>query len=633
MALDQQALALTKAIRDAESGGSKDPYKASGASGETGAYQFMPETWHARAAKYLGNANAPQDRITQNKVQYLWVKDMKDKGYTAAQIASMHNAGEGRPNAYKENWKGVNSQGVAYDTPAYVGKVKQAYMKYKPQTTVETPPPAPVAPSKPLYEKASDFLGTTKLGKALGATAAVIGGTANDINESAIRGAEADRQKAELLKRPDLRPEQRVNLMKQLGQATAQPVQTATEAMPEINYTPEEIYGSALNTAALALPGSVGVAKGAGLGARVAGTALGGMLAGGAMGAGNAMQENKGIKDVALNAAKSAALGGVLGSGGELAATGLSKVLPKVAGKVAGTALKEPLREVKKGIVYGNESLGEKAVKLGYKGTDNQIYQAAEKNLDNIENRLQSVLKPNTNIVTREEVAGSKVVKNLIKEAKATPGRAEEATVIEKIVSELPEEMKISKANDIKRLIYKALGDRAYALDATLATKRNGMKAVANALKNLIEEKSVYTAGKGQVRRLNQLLADHGKIRDAALQNLARSNNRAMLGLSDYSALGVGGIIGGAPGAIAAEIAKRIAGTTFGKTWGAFLMAKIGNVITKIAPTVNSATLKLIIDGLSKIPPEELKKMDDRKLQETVRMIASSNKIDQSQAQ
>lgn len=128
--LDPQAVALAKAIRQTESGGD---FNARGQSGEIGAYQFTPATWAGASKKYLGR-DVPLDRATpqeQNEVVYKRIKEWKDAGRNVGQIASMWNAGEGRPNAYVENWRGTNSLGVSFDTPAYAEKVAKAYQKIK----------------------------------------------------------------------------------------------------------------------------------------------------------------------------------------------------------------------------------------------------------------------------------------------------------------------------------------------------------------------------------------------------------------------------------------------------------------------------------------------------------------------
>lgn len=122
--LDQQVVNLTKAIRQIESGNRA----IAGKSGELPSrYQYTPGTWKSVAGKYLGDENAPISLENENKATYLRVKDWKDNGYNVGQIASMWNAGEGRPDAYAQNWRGVNKYGVHYDTPAYAEKVAKYY--------------------------------------------------------------------------------------------------------------------------------------------------------------------------------------------------------------------------------------------------------------------------------------------------------------------------------------------------------------------------------------------------------------------------------------------------------------------------------------------------------------------------
>lgn len=129
--LDPQVVSLAKAIRQAESGNRAVlPQEGAGVGGAS-RYQYTHDTWKGVAQKYLGDANAPLTSTNENKASYLRIKEWKDAGYNVGQIASMWNAGEGRPNAYAENWRGVNKHGVAYDTPAYARKVASAYQQFK----------------------------------------------------------------------------------------------------------------------------------------------------------------------------------------------------------------------------------------------------------------------------------------------------------------------------------------------------------------------------------------------------------------------------------------------------------------------------------------------------------------------
>lgn len=140
--LDPTILNLTKAIRKAE--GFNGDSNIRGKAGEWGAYQFMPETWD-RYAKELGvNAQFGQASLAQqNEVAYKKLKQWKDSGYNVGQIASMWNAGEGRPNAYAEGWRKTDPKTgeVIFDTPAYAQKVATEYQRLKAESGGQPVPP------------------------------------------------------------------------------------------------------------------------------------------------------------------------------------------------------------------------------------------------------------------------------------------------------------------------------------------------------------------------------------------------------------------------------------------------------------------------------------------------------------
>lgn len=154
--LDPQAVALSKAIRHVESGG--DP-NAKGSSGEYGAYQWEPGSWDAMSQRAGINVPLHESSLEQqNQVAYTQIKAWKDQGYNPGQIASMWNAGEGKPNAYLEGNAGVNKEGVSYDTAEYARKVAEAYHQFnggasypapgsQAQSDTSTGYPAPQAPT------------------------------------------------------------------------------------------------------------------------------------------------------------------------------------------------------------------------------------------------------------------------------------------------------------------------------------------------------------------------------------------------------------------------------------------------------------------------------------------------------
>lgn len=170
--LDPKLVTLAKAIRQQESGG--DPTRK-GASGEYGAYQFLPATWNSYAKN--AGVSVPLEQATleqQNEVAYKNLERMSKAhpDWNVGNFASAWNAGEGKPNAYKEGNVGTNSQGVKYDTPAYAKAVATYYQQFKQEQA--QPQQAPEAPPEPESQYGATFpaspndSGTTAGLKALG---------------------------------------------------------------------------------------------------------------------------------------------------------------------------------------------------------------------------------------------------------------------------------------------------------------------------------------------------------------------------------------------------------------------------------------------------------------------------------
>lgn len=107
---------IANAIKQVESNGN---YNAKGASGESGAYQFMPETWINWSKKYLGYI-APMTKENQDIVAKNRIQEWLDLGYNERDIALLWNSGKTTP------VKGINSKRVAYDSEAYAQKVLNA---------------------------------------------------------------------------------------------------------------------------------------------------------------------------------------------------------------------------------------------------------------------------------------------------------------------------------------------------------------------------------------------------------------------------------------------------------------------------------------------------------------------------
>ena len=118
---------IANAIKQIES---NNNYEAKGASGEYGAYQFMPATWAEWSKEYAkakgislmpgGMSMSPenQDAVAKFKIQQ-WLS----QGLSPQQIAAKWNSGS---EVGWENKIGVNKQGVAYNVPAYVKRFTDA---------------------------------------------------------------------------------------------------------------------------------------------------------------------------------------------------------------------------------------------------------------------------------------------------------------------------------------------------------------------------------------------------------------------------------------------------------------------------------------------------------------------------
>lgn len=132
--LDAGVVNLAKAMRTVES---NNNYNSRGKSGEFGAFQWMPDTWqkHAQMAGVDPNDRSP---VNQDKVAYKVIEARKKAGLTPEQIVSEWNSG--KANAFAQGHRGVNSLGVAFDTPAHVQKVIAEFQKNK-----GTTPPQQVA--------------------------------------------------------------------------------------------------------------------------------------------------------------------------------------------------------------------------------------------------------------------------------------------------------------------------------------------------------------------------------------------------------------------------------------------------------------------------------------------------------
>lgn len=152
--LDPQILNIVKALAYTENGGQPDVENPkSGASGEEKSiFQFMPDTWKEYSTQASGKV-LPLTPENEATVVYAKVASWLKQGKSPQQIFSMWNAGEQNPDAYKQNYKGTNREGIAYNTPKYVKTATKYLTQFEkesqnpPQMAQNTPTPQTPHPS------------------------------------------------------------------------------------------------------------------------------------------------------------------------------------------------------------------------------------------------------------------------------------------------------------------------------------------------------------------------------------------------------------------------------------------------------------------------------------------------------
>lgn len=115
--MSSRVQSIAGAIRETETGGR---FEAVGASGERGAFQFMPETWKMWSKEVAGRV-LPLTEANEYYVATMKIKKFVEAGYSDADIALSWNQG-----SRGECRRGVNRHGVNYDSCAYQEKVLTA---------------------------------------------------------------------------------------------------------------------------------------------------------------------------------------------------------------------------------------------------------------------------------------------------------------------------------------------------------------------------------------------------------------------------------------------------------------------------------------------------------------------------
>ena len=388
---------------------------------------------------------------------------------------------------------------------------------------------------KGILERIGDFTGVTNLAKGVGYAVADWTGAMDEITKNQESAQKSNAKLMDIYKK-------RVESGKMSKEEYGQKLQDISKSNQEISGWTEEymaerptekqIISSAGQTALiLGTAGALGVKAGAKVVGKevvkrgVLGTALktGAKVA--PITAGYGALEKYGEEgtgqEIVSSAIKSGLAGFALGTVGSLAGQAISGIAKKIKGApetIYKAQFPETLKERSKNIKFGEKALGTKAMEKGVSGSSENMYDDVLLRLDKSEDELQKIIAPVKEKIFKKELVSS--FDDIIKTKVNTPGMASEAKKITKIFTELPEEITLSQANQIKRNLYKAIGDKAYQFDATIpSTVKESQKALAKSLKELIEKKS----GSSEiVKNLNKDLSSYGKMRDVLLKKLAK---------------------------------------------------------------------------------------------------------------
>lgn len=563
--VDLGVLNLTKAIRQTESGGN---YAARGASGEFGAYQWMPGNFQADAAAAgIKNPN-PNDPATQNKVAYFKLLSLKQQGLSPQQIASVWNAGIGEPDAYTGKFSngkpsvGLNPKGIHMDVPGYVSKVISAAQQYAKGTIPTAGGTASTAigvgdqESKPGFVQsmiqgaANPFLQLARF--PLGLLQEGVGklfGSQPDVQ----RGAElASNMPADFgfLGKVNAAGYDANGKSLDLGNATAQAVGAGLQIAPWLIGAGEA--GSAAE--------KIGQTS---FGALVKGGAKTGAAIGGLSGIGTSLQSQgeeangidpgKVLTSGAVGAGAGALTGGMIG--------GASSVLPLVGvgAKTGSEVSDQAMSDLQKGVAdkYGT-ALGTGTGKgsIAYKyDTDPLMTAARELNglsnedgkyvatpdVEALEGKMKSVAQATRPLLesTGKDVNLTDIEKSSIADAKASVKGSAQDTAVAKIKGEFSAyrsqyanvgytdsegnfKIPVQHANDIKMDLY----DKGYTnplADPETQTKAGASRIMGRATKDAIN-KATEGAGGAQLKGLN----DHyGELSD--LKNFLQSKDGVKL--------------------------------------------------------------------------------------------------------
>ena len=374
-----------------------------------------------------------------------------------------------------------------------------------------------------ILQKTAKFIGIDKFAKGLTSAGRVLSGSVSK-DRQVQQEADASVQKLLYAARQEKDPAKKARL---LSLANAPGISSGTVQESEIdnglNLSNKEILGSAANIALnIATPGAFKggkatiLAKNAGLGA--------------AFGAAQGLEKNRSAKGIIGSAVGGAVIGTAVGGLGLLAKATKEFIGQKVPETIMNKAVKPALQDLKKNVKFGTNSLGKELLDEGVKGGPKKLLEIADQKTNSLEAELQGIL--NNPTFSETKIRRDKIfpyLREIVSQKEKVPGGLRDIEKIKTLYNELPEEMTLNQANEIKRAIYQELRDVAYKLDAKLTGKATALKQIARGLKTEIENE----VGGSIVQDINKKLSIYGRLENSMVDQLAREMRNNGIGLTD----------------------------------------------------------------------------------------------------
>lgn len=405
-------------------------------------------------------------------------------------------------------------------------------------------------------QKAANFLGIKKLGEGLASSGRYLTGEVSADNERQM-AVGAQNQKVLYALKNETDPVKKQKLQDYMqrqnfgnadvavhGQKSfsrADP--TASTIDPGLNLTNRQVIGAAANTAlnvtGLSRVGNAAKSFSLAKAAAPVAASFGKKLAqnvgmGAAFGAAQGLEKNRSNSGVVGSATAGALLGGGITAAGGAAGAIKDFVGNKVPEWMMNKAVKPALNDLRKNVKYGTDTLGKELLDEGVKGGPKKLLHIADSKQNQYEQELESILNhPGLSNVKIERQNIYPYLRDIVSRKMKLPGGKNDLLQLKEIYNDLPENMSLAEANDIKRAIYRELRDPGYKLDAKLSTKADTLKMIARGLKQGIEDAVPDAYGGIGVKELNKKLSIYGRLENSMVDQLARNMRNNGIGLTD----------------------------------------------------------------------------------------------------